>query len=746
MAQLPQRKLAVIMFMDIVGYTSMVQESEQRALEFVRIHMETVEKYSEKYNGKVINYYGDASMSMFDSAVDAVNCAVELQRAYHNTYQLPMRIGLHLGDVVLENETIYGNGVNIAARLESLGIPGSVLISGSINTELDNQDEFRTKLLGEYKFKNVADNVKVYAISDTQLVIPESKELRSDKGYFVNTKRKIILAGMILLSFCFVAFMLFTFISRNKDNVSTILQEKIVVPPFKNFTGNVDHDFVGEMVAHRITKELFEIEGADVIDFQTSDQIADVKYMSFGNSMEGYTSQSGAVNILEGNFSKYGTDSLMFSVVIKRLKGDAIVHTFDDVYFAADDPVSGISDLTSYINGYWTSKSENLLSFPKLAAYKLYLKAKSSWYEDDELTQKYLLEAIEIDSDFYDAYDLILTHYYNIGESEKAIALLEDLTPRLDEMTIKEQNAIHLMIAIFNGDNRNVYKFSKIQYESNRKDLFMNTGFMAFSNDFVHDFNSTIVAFDDIDINELNIQECFYCQIRLNIAIISYLSTGNLKKSNDLIQLLPNIPKNSRSHSIQLRFYAMTRNMDMIYELFDNAKDGMLVSDLNTLRYVAARELYLEGMVTESIDIATDLLNDDKSINHRTNWGHYFKGDLDESEKGFLASIDGYRDGRDFSQLGVIAAKKGDTEKAWQYIADIEDLEEFNFGDTEYYQARIYLHLGDKEKALQLLDAAVNEGARFYAFNVFENDPDLISLRDDPEFNRIIFPMNIKAN
>lgn len=750
MAHLPQRKLAVIMFMDIVGYTSMVQESEQKALEFVRIHNQSIEEFAPKYNGKVINYYGDASMSMFDSAVDAVLCATELQKAYHNKHDLPMRVGLHLGEVVMDNDTIYGNGVNIASRLESLGIPGSVLISGSINTELENQDQIQTTLLGNYQFKNVAEPIKVYAISDDQLVMPKPKELRSEKGAIVKSKRNLVGAALLFISALICIFFYSKFLNKSDVNDLTVLQEKIVVPPFKNYSGNKENDFIGEMVAHRITKELFEIEGADVIDFQTNDQIAQVKYMSFGSSVEGFTKQSGAVNILEGNFYKNGEDSLMFSATIKRLSDNVIVRTFPEVTFIESDPIKGISNLTSYINGYWKSKNENLLSFPKLEAYKLYLKAKSSWYTDDNLTESYLLNAIEIDPHFYDVYDLLLAHYYNIGEGEKAKAIVAQLTDKFVDMSQREQNVIHQMTAVFNGDNKNVFKYAKILYLENPKDLFMNTGFMACSNDFMHDYKETITAFKEIDINELNIKECRYCEDRLGIAISAYLGGGNFDEVKSLIKLFPAVPNISRTHSIRLRYYSMTNQLDKINELIQEASEGKLIRDASgkfiknaiTIQYIAARELYVEGQQSEASVIAKSLVTDVKAKGRIKSWGYYFINDLEKAEKGFKSHFESTGDVRDLSQLGVIAAKMGDKEKAWEYIADIESFGDIDFGGIEYNQARIYLHLAEKEKALELLDAAVQDGARFYSFNVFENDPDLISLRDDIEFNRIIFPMD----
>jgi class 3 adenylate cyclase len=126
-----------------------------------------------------MNYYGDASLTMFSSAIEAVKCGSELQRLFHNEYNLPMRMGIHLGEVVLENETIYGNGVNIASRLESMGVAGSVFISGAVYTELENQDELYASHIGAFKLKNITNPVEVYAVNDPLLVLPEAKDLKS---------------------------------------------------------------------------------------------------------------------------------------------------------------------------------------------------------------------------------------------------------------------------------------------------------------------------------------------------------------------------------------------------------------------------------------------------------------------------------------------------------------------------------------------------------------------------------------
>ena len=100
MAEKEIRKLAAVMFTDIEGYTAMVQKNEDHALQMVSIHRRFLEQFTTESNGKVIHFYGDGSLSVYESAIDAVRCAIKMQQAYQKEGQVPVRIGLHLGDIV----------------------------------------------------------------------------------------------------------------------------------------------------------------------------------------------------------------------------------------------------------------------------------------------------------------------------------------------------------------------------------------------------------------------------------------------------------------------------------------------------------------------------------------------------------------------------------------------------------------------------------------------------------------------
>src|SRR5689334_16304182 len=118
------RQLAAIMFSDMLGYTALMQQNEQLANSKRRSFKDVLKTSVAGHNGKILQYYGDGALSIFNSVVDGVRCAVEIQQTLQQEPKVELRIGIHLGDIIVENETIYGDGVNLASRIESLAVPG----------------------------------------------------------------------------------------------------------------------------------------------------------------------------------------------------------------------------------------------------------------------------------------------------------------------------------------------------------------------------------------------------------------------------------------------------------------------------------------------------------------------------------------------------------------------------------------------------------------------------------------------
>jgi len=178
MSESPNRKLIAIMFADIAGYTDMMQKNEEKALSAVAHFERIIETTISSFKGKVVNYLGDGCLMTFQSSTDAVAAAIVMQEQFMFDDLIPVRIGIHAGDVVMKNENVFGNGVNIASRIESLGIPGCILFSKSIRDEIRNKSEFKLVSLGDFEFKNVEESMEVFALGNEPFVVPERHEMK----------------------------------------------------------------------------------------------------------------------------------------------------------------------------------------------------------------------------------------------------------------------------------------------------------------------------------------------------------------------------------------------------------------------------------------------------------------------------------------------------------------------------------------------------------------------------------------
>lgn len=144
----PARRLAAILFADIQGYTALMQRDEKQAFRTLNKYQQTLKKLVDESNGDVIKNYGDGSLCLFSTALDALVCAKQLQTKMIKDPIVPLRIGLHLGDVTYQEGDVYGDAINLASRIESMGIAGNVLMSRSFHSKIKNQRQFLFENLG----------------------------------------------------------------------------------------------------------------------------------------------------------------------------------------------------------------------------------------------------------------------------------------------------------------------------------------------------------------------------------------------------------------------------------------------------------------------------------------------------------------------------------------------------------------------------------------------------------------------
>jgi adenylate cyclase len=170
------RRLAAILMADVVGYSQLMEADEAGTLRAVKLHRgDVIEPAIATNKGRLVKLMGDGTLVEFASVVDAVNCATEIQQqtAARNAelasdHHIELRIGINLGDVIVDGEDIYGEGVNVAARLESLAEPSGICLSGSVHDAIGNKLSLRCEFLGEQQVKNLVNPVRSYRVLGDQ--------------------------------------------------------------------------------------------------------------------------------------------------------------------------------------------------------------------------------------------------------------------------------------------------------------------------------------------------------------------------------------------------------------------------------------------------------------------------------------------------------------------------------------------------------------------------------------------------
>src|SRR5438445_334461 len=197
-----ERRLATILIADVFGYSRMMGEDEERTVRIFGGHRAVFDQLLKVHRGRIFNTAGDAILAEFPSAVEAVRCATEIQAALRTRNEhLPeeqrmwFRIGINLGDVIVQDHDLLGDGVNVAARIQTIAEPGGVCISGSVYDQIQNKLTLQIRELGEKSFKNIAQPIRTFSISDDgALPVPGARWRRLRKGPIIAT-----IVGLIAL-------------------------------------------------------------------------------------------------------------------------------------------------------------------------------------------------------------------------------------------------------------------------------------------------------------------------------------------------------------------------------------------------------------------------------------------------------------------------------------------------------------------------------------------------------------------
>jgi adenylate cyclase len=173
------RQLAAIMFTDIVGYTSLMGANEGKAFNLLRLNKQIQQPLVKKFNGRWIKELGDGVLTSFNSATDAAQCAILIQQTCKRTPELKLRIGIHLGEVLFENDDVFGDGVNIASRIQTIAPIGGIWISEAVYNNIYNKQDLVLHFVKEETLKNVKDPIRIYEIAVDQKIPLDYKPVSS---------------------------------------------------------------------------------------------------------------------------------------------------------------------------------------------------------------------------------------------------------------------------------------------------------------------------------------------------------------------------------------------------------------------------------------------------------------------------------------------------------------------------------------------------------------------------------------
>jgi TolB-like protein/class 3 adenylate cyclase len=261
-----KRKLTAILIADVDGYSRLMDQDETTTIQTLKTYRNSMTNLIQQHRGRVIDATGDNLMAEFTSAVDAVNCAVEIQRELaERNAELPydrkmeFRIGINVGDVVEEEDRIYGDGINIAARVEAMAEAGSICITGRVYDQVSNKLELEYENLGEHQVKNISAPIRIFRV----LSYPGAAAHRVIKGKEVVSRkwRMKTIALSIILILAVTAIMIWeqyfhlphVEMVASKDMVFNLPKgPKVAVLPFDNMSGDPEQEYFSDGLAENI--------------------------------------------------------------------------------------------------------------------------------------------------------------------------------------------------------------------------------------------------------------------------------------------------------------------------------------------------------------------------------------------------------------------------------------------------------------------------------------------------------------
>ncbi len=461
-----KRQLAAILFTDIEGYTSLMQHDEDIALTLRNKHREIFETATAKFDGKIIQYFGDGTLSVYNSTVEAIYSCIEMQLAFIEA-KIPVRIGVHVGDIVYSKEDIIGDAVNIASRIESCATAGSILISDKVHDQLRSHPDIKTKFLDAYDLKNVDTAMPLFAIANDGLAIPDPSQvkgkLKTREEIHKNpvSKKKLFYIGSLVLLVCFGLLFAYSFLS--KKNIPVREDLSIAVLPFDNLNKEGDSDILTNGMTEDILTQLSKLKELHVIS-----RTSVMQYKTTEKTIPEIASELGVSYILEGSVQKHGdqirvTAQLIDAATDEHIWADNYDRTLTNIFNIQTEVSRKIVDALQLNLSFEEQQGLAIIPTENIEAYKLFLTGRN---EADKRNKESIArsiqlykEAIALDPDYAEAYaeianSIYLETYYSGRNPGEAAKLANTYLDKAEAITDKVSRIYSVRGLIYNIEGK----------------------------------------------------------------------------------------------------------------------------------------------------------------------------------------------------------------------------------------------------------------------------------------------------
>src|ERR1700693_4034919 len=403
-----QRKLAAIMFTDMVGYSALSQRDEKLAQELLEEHRRLLREIFPRFHGAEIKTIGDAFLVEFNSALEAAQCAIEIQRAlaHRNAdaatdHQIELKIGIHIGDVVHRGGDVYGDGVNIASPIEPLSGGGGIGVSMDVERQIRNALETRFEKLAPTELKNISVPMELFRI-----VLPWERrsEVRSHKSAVskrvsVPTRRFALIGGLVLLLIIGIGWWWTTRQNKNLvspaadgDKPQSIPAKSIAVLPFENLSDDKSNAYFADGIQDEILTKL-----ASIADLKVISRTSTARYKSKPEDLKTVSQQLGVATVLEGTVQR-AADKVRINVQLIDARADT--HLWAKSYdrdikdvFAVETEVA--QEIADSLKAKLSPNESNVLATAPTKdpeAYDLFLKAEGQEKEAESAIKPELFD------------------------------------------------------------------------------------------------------------------------------------------------------------------------------------------------------------------------------------------------------------------------------------------------------------------------------------------------------------------